>query len=104
MSEYGVRTQSTPFASISARDHMKAPIRQFALQAACFGPGGRKPVIDVRGLGEDHRHGLGMHGGNFGVRLGGEEAEQVAGDFAFRQLAGAGPAGPDAGKEAKMVR
>src|ERR1700688_3952729 len=60
----------------------------------------RRPEPDFVLLGrrQDDRHGLGMHLPHLGVRLAGQEREDVGGDLAFLRLSDGGPIGPQTGK------
>ena len=74
-------------------DDMQPPGCQRPLQGERLGRGGRKPGI-AHLAGQDHRHGLGVHGLHHLVRLGGQKREQEV--LAVLAFAPAAPSAPDA--------
>ena len=68
---------------------MRLPRRQLsggALQLQRLFGRRRHPGFNLFRFGEDHRHGLGVDGPDFGVQLGCQEAEQVVGGLSLLDL------------------
>jgi hypothetical protein len=66
-------------------------IRQWPLQRQRLGCRCRHPGGALLGRGQDHRHGFGMHRSHLGIRLRGQETEQMGRDLTLFQLPHAGP-------------
>lgn len=62
-----------------------------------------EPEVPFGGLGQDDGHGLAVLRGPFGIGVGGQEAEQFAGDLALLDLAHFGPRRPKAREEGERA-
>ena len=82
----------------------ESAVRQWPLQCTGLRPACPEPDVDLVGAGQNDGHGFRMDRTDFGIDVGRQERKQVAGDFAFGKLPGAGPACPDTSEERQRPR
>jgi len=80
-----------PVFLLAPCDDAQRAIRQRTLQLQRLRRRRRQPSLDRLRRGQDHRHGLGTDGGDLGVRLGGQEGEDVVRCLALPHLPHRGP-------------